>query len=360
MRLNILHITPDFNYACGRSYYVYLLMKYFKKRRHHPILITNSGDSIDRLKDIKADFKIIKSLHSRNPLLFAKNVAEVNKIIIDNNIHIIHTHHRFSELLAIQSVNLLNNSNIKTVFTALSLVDKRYNIEFKSDKLIAVSDTVRNMLIRKFGVNENKIQKISNFTDTEELHELEKKLSIKHHDGAEAYNILSIGRYHPDKNYIVLFKALNILKDRNIKLVLIGEGDCIGEYKRYINSHKLNIELVPPQKRLHEYFINADLCVLPSVCDPFPNFMLQAGLHKKPFIGSNIDGIAELILNYENGLLFESDDETELAQKILQLKNNRRLASHCANNLHKDVITGYTEKTKVPQIEKLYHDIIKK
>jgi len=334
-------------------------MKYFKKRKHHPVLLTNGGDSIDRLEDIKADYKIINSLHSKNPLSFAKNVSEISKIIIENDIHIIHTHHRFSELLAIQAVNLLKENHVKTVFTALSIVDKRYNIEFKSDKIIAVSDTVRNMLIRKFRVEENRIQKISNFTDRAELHELEKRDSGKKSQENGDYSILSIGRYHPDKNQIVLLKALNVLKDKTIKLVLIGEGECLNEYRKYINRHKLNVELIPPQKHLHEYFINTELCVLPSLRDPFPNFMLQAGLHKKPFIGANVDGIAEMILNYENGLLFESDNEIELARKILQLKNNKKLAAHCAENLHKDVINDYTEATKISDIEMLYREILK-
>ncbi len=50
MKLNILHITPDFNYACGRSYYVYLLSKYLS-RKHNVTVLTNGGDSLERLEE---------------------------------------------------------------------------------------------------------------------------------------------------------------------------------------------------------------------------------------------------------------------------------------------------------------------
>lgn len=56
--------------------------------------------------------------------------------------------------------------------------------------------------------------------------------------------------------------------------------------------------------------------MLPSTRDPFPNFMLQAGLHRVPFIGANVDGIGELINDGENGLLFEAGDEATFADHL--------------------------------------------
>ncbi len=44
---------------------------------------------------------------------------------------------------------------------------------------------------------------------------------------------------------------------------------------------------------------------------------------KVPVIVSNIDGPAELIQDGENGLLFESENYVDLADKILYLYNNK-------------------------------------
>lgn len=354
--MNILHITPDFNYASGRSYYVFLLLKYLRKN-HNVYLITNSGDSFERLSELNIQYKIIKGLKSKNPVSFAKTVRKIQTFILENDINIIHTHHRFSELAAINAKNLAAAGSVKSVFTSLSIVNKQYHIEYKSDKIIAVSNSVKNMLIERFSVDDNKISLISNFTDTDELQD--PKISITISGGEPSYlNILAVGRFHKEKNFEILLKALNILKDNTLKLILIGEGKKETGYKKYINKHNLNVEILAPQKNLAPYFHNAELCVLPSVKDPFPNFMLQSGLHKKPFIGANVDGIGELIKDGENGLLFTSGNEHELAERITQFRNNTVLAAKCAENLHNIVMNNYTQESIIPKIEKLYHDVM--
>jgi glycosyltransferase involved in cell wall biosynthesis len=142
--------------------------------------------------------------------------------------------------------------------------------------------------------------------------------------------------------------------------VLIGEGNKYNHYVRYIEENALNVEIIQPQKNLLKYYLDADLSVLPSLCDPFPNFMLQSGMYRVPFIGSNVDGIGELINDGENGLLFTSGDVNELADKILLFMNNKYLAEKCAVNLHRDVINNYTQEFIIPKIEQLYSSISRK
>ncbi len=87
--------------------------------------------------------------------------------------------------------------------------------------------------------------------------------------------------------------------------------------------------------------------------------MLQSGLHKKPFIGSNADGIAELIIHRENGLLFRKKDSEDLADKINIFAENNSLANKCRMNLFETVSNNYTEKQIIPEIIKLYKDLIR-
>ena len=252
--LNILHITPDFNYACGRSYYVFLLLKYFKKRGHNVLLVTNAGDSFDRLKDNNIPYITLESLNSKSPFSFAKNMSILNNLIDEFSIDIIHSHHRYAEFMALQA-SKLSRKSIKTVFTSLSLVQRRSNIEYRSDVIIAVSKAVQNMLLTKFNVDPQKIMLIHNFTDTEEIHELE-VIAQNPKDHGNTFNILSIGRFHSDKNFEVLLKALKLLADPKIKLILIGEGEKKEEYSDYIRTNRLNAELITPKQNLLEYFFD--------------------------------------------------------------------------------------------------------
>jgi glycosyltransferase involved in cell wall biosynthesis len=357
LRPNILHITPDFNYACGRSYYVFLLSKYLIRNRINVYIITNGGDSLDRLEENKIPFMIVKFLKSKNPISFTKIKSILKDFIIKYDINIIHSHHRYSELIAIQTSRSLKNKKVKTIFTSLSIVKRKYNIEYQSDKIIAVSNTIKNILIKRFNINESKIEFIPNFVDTEETKVYDFQSGSVCTPG-KYFTILSVGRFHADKNFEVLLKAMRILNDKTIKLYLVGEGPRLVTYQKYISKYKLNVEVVKPQKNLSEYFSIADLCVLPSKRDPFPNFMLQSGLHKKPFIGSNIDGIAELIKNGENGLLFESGDAQELAEKIQRMKYDEKLKAESSFKLHNDVMNNYTQEILFPKIYYLYKNIL--
>lgn len=354
--MNILHITPDFNYACGRSYYVYLLLKYFRKEKHNVYLATNAGDSFDRLKDLGIPVTIIKSLKSKSPLSIAGNIKAIRNIIIENKIDIIHTHHRYAELIAIQTRNLVSSNKPFTVLTALSIVNRHYKVAYKSDKIIAVSNSVVDMLVNRFNINRNRVVMIPNFTDTDEIHDVEILIPIAR-DHGKFYNILAIGRFHHEKNFEVLLKALRLLNDQDIRLILLGEGDKYLDYRTYINDNSLNVEIIVPQRNLLQYFLSADLCVLPSQRDPFPNFMLQCGLHKKPFIGADVDGIGELIIDGHNGLLFHSGSVEQLAEKIKKFKSDKLLANQCAQNLYSDVINNYTQEFIVPKIYDLYKNL---
>ncbi|MCB0727040.1 MAG: glycosyltransferase family 4 protein [Ignavibacteriae bacterium] len=350
--MNILHLTPDFNYSDGRSYYVYLLLKYLKRNKHNVSLLTNSGDSFERLDKYSIPIYTENTLSRKSS--FLRSVNRICKIAEDNKIEIIHSHHRHYELLA----NAVKKKiNIKTVFTALSIVDRRYFVEYRSDRIIAVSNSVREMLINKFNVNKDKISLIPNFTDTEEL-DLIKQISSQKKDGV--INILSAGRFHKDKDHSTLIKAVSILNRKNmkIKLTLIGEGDEKAEIEKQIKENSLNAEILPPVKDLYNYINRSDICVLSSVRDPLPGFMLESGLIGKPFIGSDADGIKDNITDGINGLIFKRKNPEELAEKISIFIEDKILSKKCSGNLNKLVLSDFTEKKVIPGIEVLYKDLI--
>ncbi len=320
--------------------------------------MTNRGDSLERLDDFNIPYMLKSSINSKSPISFTKNINYISGLIKEHSINIVHTYHRYSELQAVQAARLNRKRKVKTVFTSLNIFSRKYNLEFKSDRIIAISWAVKNMLLNKFKVKKDKLTLIPNFTDTDELNELE-TLAEGAHDDGKFFNVLSIGRFHSDKNFETLLTALKLLNDNTVKLILVGEGDLLENYRSYIRKNKLNVEIVSPQKNLLHYFLGANVCVLPSNRDPFPSFMLQSGLHKKPFIGANVDGIAELIRNNFNGLLFDSSSPLELAYKIYQFKTDKALARKCASNLYNRVINRYTQEFIVPKIERVYRDLFR-
>ena len=129
--MNVLHLVPDFNYTDGRSYYVYLLSKYLKRAGVKVIVCTNGGDAIERFNELNVEVLINPNLTNKFSIL--GSVQYLSEIIRSHKIQIMHSHHRYLELLAVMSSK---NQNVHTVSTALSIVDTKYHTEYKSEKLI--------------------------------------------------------------------------------------------------------------------------------------------------------------------------------------------------------------------------------
>ncbi len=348
MKFNILHLTPDFNYADGRSYYVYLLLKYLGRRGHKVFLGTNGGNSFDRIDELSVP--VFKSDSLSKKSAFLKSAKFISGIIEKHDINIVHTHHRYYEMIA---NSLRKEKNVHTVFTSLSLVDRRFFVEYRSDRIIAVSNTVKEMLTGKFNVDEKRIDLIPNFVDSEES---DSAIDFNFKKSKETC-LLAVGRFHKEKDFMTLLEAMSLLKNYKLKLIMIGEGEERNAYERFISENSINAEIFPPQRNLKEFYEKADICILTSLRDPLPGFMLQSGLQGKPFIGSDVDGISELIINNENGLTFRRNDPQDLADKIKIYLEDTALAGKCAERLHELVKEKFTEKSVIPQIEKLYMNL---
>lgn len=359
---NILHITPDFNYSCGRSKLVYLYLKYFSSRKDYQAhFITNGGDSLERINlisNIKYEIMNfstgIKNLYRIKS--FYKNIREY---IIENKISLIHSHHRFPESIA---VKIANDLNIRTVTTAHSFVKGLKGWGFNSNKVIAVSNSVRNYIMSDFKVSAERIltlyNPIENFQEKDEvllnIFRTEKEITD------ENKIILFIGRICHDKGFDLLIKAFELIRTKNKKAILVVVGQIEGNkkvYESFLNSERVIYTL--PQGNTHNFYDISDLIVLPSRVDPFPFVMLEAGCFKKPFIGGNTGGIAEFIEDGKNGLLIDPENSQVLAEKIIYLLNNPQIGRTMGEKLYEKVNRLCDYNNYFSEVEKIYNSLIK-
>jgi glycosyltransferase involved in cell wall biosynthesis len=359
--INILHISPDFNYSCGVSKYVYSLLKEFGENESYKLFfLTNGGDAIDRLEGINvvSDFMNL-SKGFVNVLNIYPNLRTLKEFCIQNRIDIVHTHHRYPEYLAYQ---ISKKTKIKTITTAHSLVKGKTRFSFKSGKIIAVSDSVKNMLINYYKVPSEKITMLRNYIEQPCHKEQEPDFNVRASLDipADARVILFLGRICKIKGVDLLIKAFKLLrqKDKGIFLLIIGQV-----YDNSLNSAFKNlpdgIKQLGVVKNPYPYYSAADLVVLPSRTDPFPYVMLEAGIMHKPFLGSRTGGIEEFIKDGINGVLFESENVTELKVKIEYIINNKMKAQVMAENLYKKVKEQISKDKYIAQMAKIYDELLK-
>ncbi|MGB9663697.1 MAG: glycosyltransferase family 4 protein [Ignavibacteria bacterium] len=359
-RLHLLHISPDFNYVCGVSKYIYLLLRELKNYDEVKLFfITNGGDSLQRLKDIGI-YPYIMSFKKglKNIFYVKKNLAELKRFCIENQINIIHTHHRYPELLA---NNLKRELNIKTITTVHSLVDGYRRLSFKSDKIIAVSTTVEKNLIEKFGVEKERIIQIYNpldFNEYKNIDEPADRSLLGIPDDAKVF--LFVGRWTKIKGVDILVKAFRKITNNYPKVYLILITDISETGKKRIQSINQNFVFIKPQRDISYFYKICDAIILPSRVESFPFVMLEAGLYKKIFIGSNVGGVGEFIEDGRDGLLIKKEDSNGLTNIIESVVKNLIDTQKLRTNLSNKVYSLLSLKEYSKSIINIYENLNEK
>ena len=339
--MNILYISPEFNYSCGVSKHVFINLKKLSTDPGYKLFfITNKGDSLDRLEDITGlNYSILKfEKDHKNIFRMISDFFKLYSFCKQNKIDIIHTHHRYPELL---SVLVSKFTGVKTITTVHSFVKGLKNLSFRSDKIVTVSKAVEEHLHKYYPHSKGHCKTIYNCIDESfsepkeiDIHEIKKSFGYNDTDKI----ILFAGRISRIKGVETLISAFVKInqQNENVKLILLGKVEDMSILE-VIKGSERQISIVQPIENISAFYQISDMVVLPSRIDPFPYVMLESGAMRKPFIGSNTGGIAEFIEDGISGLLIEPGNFNQLADKIIYIINNPIQAELLANALYQKV-----------------------
>ena len=173
--------------------------------------------------------------------------------------------------------------------------------------------------------------------------------------------LLYIGRLSKEKGIFDLVKAM---KDNKEKLLIAGSGPEKEKIDKLIKEEKLTkrVKLLGQLKptEVKEYVRKAHAVVVPSVWyENCPYSVLETIAIGKPIIGADIGGIPELVIDGENGLLFESGNSKDLSKKISELYSNKKLyKKFCENS--KKISKQYDKNKYYENLMKIYNDVLNK
>jgi glycosyltransferase involved in cell wall biosynthesis len=180
----------------------------------------------------------------------------------------------------------------------------RERLEKNTDFFICPSQFMADKM-HQGGFDRYKLIKINNFIDTDKIQE-------KNSEKSDYY--CYIGRLSHEKGVETLIEAAKKLPYR---LVIIGSG--VLKEKMEQLSVGANIEFTghKPWSEIKEIVGKAKFSVIPSEWyENNPLSLIESLCLGTPVLGANIGGIPELMDEGQNGLLFESKNETDLREKI--------------------------------------------
>jgi glycosyltransferase involved in cell wall biosynthesis len=200
---------------------------------------------------------------------------------------------------------------------------ERYGMEM-ADRIVAVSNRTRAMIIERYGISPEKVETVYNGVLPEE--HTDRSQSGKTVSGKI---VLFLGRVTMQKGpeYFIEAAHLVLQKMKNVRFVMAGAGDMLPRMiermaQLRILEHFHFTGFLRGDKR-ERVFAMSDLYVMPSVSEPFGLTPVEAMQYDVPIIVSNQSGVAE-VLNHVVKVDFW--DTRKLADAMIEVLTNPGMA----------------------------------
>ena len=190
-----------------------------------------------------------------------------------------------------------------------------------SDKVIAISEKMKNYLVKTRGIDAGKCSVVINWQDETEFLEYQKNAIPESHD---KFTFMYMGNIGPVAGVDLLIDAFELAKQEGARLVIAGSGSMKDSLKEKAKNNQ-SIEFWDvPNGKVPEIQSKADVMMLPikkgaassSIPSKLPAYMFSA----KPIIGSmdTDSDTAHAIREADCGVLVESENKEALA-KVMKL-----------------------------------------
>jgi glycosyltransferase involved in cell wall biosynthesis len=193
------------------------------------------------------------------------------------------------------------------------------------DYVIATSRSAAEFVKRAFFLSTGKVAFIPNAIDIEEIDcflrdadgDVRSELNLAESDRI----VVCAAVLEERKGQASLIEAISLLKEdlrNHIHLVLAGDGSMRADYECYAVQLGLanQVHFLGFRPDVWQFIKSADVYVQPSVVDPLPRALLEAMYLEVPVVGTRIDGIPDVITQFETGLLVKVHDAREIAEAI--------------------------------------------
>lgn len=218
-------------------------------------------------------------------------------------------------------------------------IDSRvYGIEKRgmmaADKVIAVSDLTRNIVINKYGIDPEKVVTVHNAVD------FSGRENVKVERGVRDKVVTFLGRitFQKGPEYFIEAAAKVLKRTKGVRFVMAGSGDMMNRCIRHVAklgiSDRFHFTGFLRGAEVQKMFAMSDVYIMPSVSEPFGISPLEAMRSNVPAIISNQSGAAE-VLKYA----FKVDfwDVDAMADDIYALLKYPALADFAAREGYEEV-----------------------
>ena len=276
----------------------------------------------------------------------------------------------------------INKSGIKSVVTIHDLIfniypktynffdSKIYNIKFKyacknADKIIAISESTKNDIVRFYNVSPLKVEVIYQACNPlfYELQSKDSVASILNKYSLPQNFMLYVGSIIERKNLLTIVKAQEKLNnDLRIPLVIVGKGGAyknkVQEYIKMkgLSDHFIWLDNLSDNYHLQAFYQAAEVFIYPSVYEGFGIPVVEALLSKTPVITSNLSSLPEA--GGPDSVCIDPTDVDAMVKSIENILSDEEFRSEIVERGYNYARSNFDSDVCANKVLDLYHKVI--
>lgn len=174
--------------------------------------------------------------------------------------------------------------------------------------------------------------------------------------------LLVMGRLSGEKGQANFLRAFALVANEqpDVRAFIVGDGPDRNYLQSLANDLRLASRVVFTgyQHDVRKYYEAADVLVVPSKSEGIPNVVLEAMVFGVPIISTRVGGIPEVIQDGLSGLLVPSENPKALAEGILRLLSDRKLAQRLVQGARQECLPRFTTARRCAKLADLYQRLL--
>lgn len=241
----------------------------------------------------------------------------------------------WSKIMRIPSVFTLHGEDIYDPIYSVPKVLQRLmkGVLRNCSDITAISSFVKNIVVSKFSISEERIKVIPNGVNTKKFTPYCNGTVIreKYHIKDNELLVLTVQRLHPRKAVQYFLKVISKISksEDRMRFMIVGDGPEKLKLMKLSRMLKIEDKLIftgfVPDSTLPSYYAACDIFTLHTLYEGLGVVLLEAIASGKPVVTTIAGGTTDIIQDGVNGLLVKPRDIEAFTNAVLILANNKDL-----------------------------------
>jgi glycosyltransferase involved in cell wall biosynthesis len=372
-KINVLHIVQHAT-GGGIIRQLFNLLRSYDKDTIQPMVccMGSKGTTGKLIEESGIDFMALNI--GRNDRLIPRAVRLLYVLMKERHIHVVRTHGHGANL----------NGRIAAGLCGIPCIPSVHNVYRKrkerklqrriannllgriSDRVIAVSEAVREDVIRYDRVDPSKVFVIRNGVDTELFSpagpsdSIRRELALGDNDTVIGF----VGRLVPAKGLAHLIEAFAEVRKEidHVKILIVGRGALLSSLQKMAVEKGLQDDIIFAGERsdIPRILSLIDIFAMSSEQEGLPNALLEAMSAARPSIVTSAGGMKEVVQDGVTGLVVPINDPVALSRAMKRLITDKESSRAMGRAAREYIEKNFSILTTARVWEDLYRELLKK